>query len=200
MTAAALLTLAIGIGANTAIFSLVDTILLRPFPYPDPDRLVTVWDSNPGRGWDTFSVSPPNFIDYREQNTVFESLTAFYSSTTTLTGIDEPERLPMSVVGPYYFQTFGIEPQLGRAFTPEDNDPGKNNVAILSDRLWQRRFGADPEVLGEKITLSGFPYTVVGVFTTPNDAPRTPSFGCPKTTAPTIWAVAGHTTSPSSAA
>ena len=151
VTAAALLTLAIGIGANTAMFSLVDVVLLRPFPYPEPDRLVMVWDSNPARGWDRFAVSPSNFLDYREQSVAIERMTAYFNGSTTLTGADAPERLPATMVGPDYFQTFGIEPQLGRAFGPEDNEPGRADVAILSDGLWRRRFGADPGVIGETI-------------------------------------------------
>jgi putative ABC transport system permease protein len=169
---AALLTLAVGIGANTAMFSLVDGILLRPFPYPEPDRLVFIWDSNPERGWDIFSVSPPNFLDYREQNTTLESVTSYYGTTVTLTGVDEPERLRGAMVGPDFFQTFGIQPQIGRAFTPEDNESGNNQVVVLAATLWQRRFGGDPDVLGRTITLSGMPVTVVGVFTGPTDAPE----------------------------
>jgi putative ABC transport system permease protein len=180
LTVAALLTLAIGIGANTAMFSLVDGVLLRPFPYPDPERLVFIWDSNPGRGWNKFSVSPPNFIDYRERNTTFDRMTAYYNTTTTLTGMGEAERLQVSMVGPDYFQTFGIQPQIGRAFTPEDNEPGNNNVTILSARLWSRRFGSDPGVIGRSITLSGFPTTIVGVFTAPNDAPESAELWLPE--------------------
>lgn len=171
VTLAAVLTLAVAIGANTAMFSLVDGILLRPFPFPEPERLVHVWDSNPSRGWNYFSVSPPNFIDYREQNRGFDSMTSYYPSTRTLTGMSEPERVRAIMVGPDYFQTFGIEPQIGRAFGPTDNEPGSNHLAILSHTLWNRRFGGDPDVVGETITIGGVPKTVVGVFTEPTDAP-----------------------------
>lgn len=171
VTVAAVLTLAVAIGANTAMFSLVDGILLRPFPFPEPDRLVQVWDSNPGRGWNYFSVSPPNFIDYREQNTTFEKLTSYYATTRTLTGASDPERIRAAMVGPDYFQTFGIEPQIGRAFGPTDNEPGNNRVAILSETLWHRRFGGDRGIVGETLTVDGLPTIVVGVFTEPTDAP-----------------------------
>lgn len=184
VTAAAVLTLAIAIGANTAMFSLVNGILLRPFPFPEPERLVQVWDSNPGRGWNTFSVSPPNFLDYRRQNTSFESLTSYFNSNTTLTGIDEPERIRATVVGPDYFQTFGVQPQLGRAFAPSDNEPGAEAVVILSARLWNRRFGADASVVGESIMLGGEPMTVVGVFTEPVDAPATAELWMPVNLSP----------------
>jgi len=180
LTAAALLTLAIGIGANTAMFSLVDGVLLRPFPYPDPERLVFIWDSNPGQGWDRFSVSPPNFIDYRDQATVFDSMSAYYSTTVTLTGVDEPERIPAARVGPDYFQTFGIAPQIGRAFAPEDNEPGNTGVVILSDRLWARRFASDPAILGRQITIDGYPATIVGVFTERTDAPAAADMWLPE--------------------
>lgn len=179
VTAAAVLTLAIAIGANTAMFSLVDGILLRPFPFPEPDRLVQIWDSNPSRGWDYFSVSPPNFIDYRAQNSSFESMTSYFNSNITLTGMAEPERLRVAIVGPDYFQTFGIQPQVGRAFAASDNEPGADDVVILSARLWHRRFGDDPGVVGETVTLGGRPMTIVGVFTEPIDAPATAELWMP---------------------
>ncbi|MGD8328997.1 MAG: ABC transporter permease [Acidobacteriota bacterium] len=179
VTAAAVLTLAIAIGANTAMFSLVDGILLRPFAFPEPDRLVQIWDSNPSRGWDYFSVSPPNFVDYREQSSSFESVTSYFNSNTTLTGVEEPERLRVAVVGPDYFQTFGIQPQVGRAFAPSDNEPGANDVVILSAQLWNRRFGGDPDVVGGVITLGGRPMTIVGAFTEAIDAPATAELWMP---------------------
>ena len=157
VTVAALLTLAIGIGANTAMFSLVDGVLLRPFPYPDPERLAFVWDSHPVRGWDTFTVSPPNFLDYRDQTDAFEAMTAYYAGTMTLSGGDEPERLRSVNVASDFFQTFGIEPQIGRAFSPEDNEPGNTDIAILSDRLWARRFASDPGVLGGRSPWTALP-------------------------------------------
>ncbi|MGH9777491.1 MAG: ABC transporter permease [Candidatus Acidiferrales bacterium] len=162
-TAVAVLTLALGIGANTAIFSVANAVLLQPLPYKEPDRLVRLWESNPGRNWPFFSASAPNFNDWVQQNQSFEPLAATEGDTFNLTGDGEPERLLGRRVTGNFFPLLGVEPALGRNFTPEEDQPGSARVVILSHGLWQRRFGADPRVLGRALRLDGEPYEVVGV-------------------------------------
>jgi putative ABC transport system permease protein len=162
-TIVAVLTLALGIGANTAIFSVVNAVVLRPLPYPEPERLIRVWESNPGRGWPEFSASALNFEDWRKQQTVFEQLAAYEFATNNLTGDGEPERVATLSVTADLFPTLGTPPALGRYFLPEEEQAGRQRVVILSDGLWQRRFGADPQLIGRKIQLSGESFTVVGV-------------------------------------
>ncbi|HEV2663341.1 MAG TPA: ABC transporter permease [Blastocatellia bacterium] len=162
-TLIAVITLALGIGANTAIFSVVNAVVLRPLPYPEPERLIRLWESNPGRGWPEFSASAPNFADWRKQQTVFEQLAAYEFATFNITGGDEPERVAALGVTANLFPTLGTPPALGRDFLPEEEQAGRHRVAILSDGLWRRRFGADPQLIGRQIQLSGESYTVVGV-------------------------------------
>ena len=162
-SAVALLTLALGIGANTAVFSVVSGVLLKPLPYPDPDELVVVMESNPGRGFPRFSVSPPNFDDWRRQNQVFESIAASARERFNLTGDERPEAVSGSRVTPEYFGVLGIRPVLGRGFLPGENRPGGPNVAVLSHELWQRRFGSDPGILNRQVPIDGESYTVIGV-------------------------------------
>jgi putative ABC transport system permease protein len=160
-TAVALLTLAIGIGANSAIFSFVNAILLRPLPYPESDRLVflTEWS----RQIPEMSFSLANFEDLRDQSRVFEALFAFRGQDYVLTGEGEAERLSGQQVTSGFFETLRLHPVLGRAFTPDEDRPGAERVALLGEGLWLRRFGADPGVLGRRLVLDGEPYTVVGV-------------------------------------
>ena len=162
-TLIAALTLALGIGANTAIFSLVNAVLLRALPYPEPGRLVRFWETNPGRGWTEFSASAPNFAYWRKQQSVCEQLAAYGFNTFNFTGSGEPERVAALRVTANLFSVLGVAPAHGRDFLPEDEQSGRNHVAILSDGLWQRRFGADPNLIGRQIQLSGESYTVVGV-------------------------------------
>ena len=163
-TAVAVLTLALGIGANTAIFSVVNAVLLQPLPYPDSKRLVQVYLPSPG-GNPRGPVSAIDFQDWREQNTVFESmgLVNTLSRGLTLSGGDEPELLPTAYVHPDFFATIGVQPVLGRAFRLDENDPGRNRVAVISHRLWQRRFGSDPALSGRVVTLEDQPFTILGV-------------------------------------
>jgi putative ABC transport system permease protein len=170
-SAVALLTLALGIGANTAIFSVVNGVLLEPLPYPDPDELVIVLESNPGLGFPRFSVAPPNFEDWRRQNQVFESLAAVQRGRFNLTGGDRPEAVPGAQVTPELFRTVGVEPALGRGFLPEEGKPGGPKVAVLSHGLWQRRFGSDPNVINRQIPVDGETYTVIGVMPPMFDMP-----------------------------
>jgi len=161
--ATAILTLALGIGANTAIFSVVNTVLIRPLPYKDADRLVTVWGYNRARGFDTDQVSPLDFADWRSQNHVFAGMAASTDTQYTLTGEGEPELITAYSFSADYFHVLGTAPLLGRTFLPEEEEPGKNHVAVLSYSLWQKRFGGDRDLVGRDILLDGAPYTVVGV-------------------------------------
>jgi len=161
-TLIAVLTLALGIGANSAVFSVVNSILLRPLPYRDSDRLVTI-----GHSYSKLNmigpVSAPAFFDYRDQSAVFESAALFSGTNRNLTGQGEPERLSGQRVSASYFPTLGVQAILGRTFSPEEDQQGHHRVVALSYGLWQRRFGSDPAVLGRTLTLDGESYTVVGV-------------------------------------
>jgi predicted permease len=164
-TAVAVLTLALGIGANTAIFSVVNELLLRPLPFHDAERLVMLWEVTPeGRHQNT--TSRANFRGWREQSTAFEGMAAFSDQRLSLTGDGDPEEVSVQFATPELFQVLGVEPILGRGMTPEDARPGAPDVAVLSYGIWQRRFGGDPQVVGKPITLNGTPYTVVGVLPT----------------------------------
>jgi putative ABC transport system permease protein len=166
-TLIAVVTLALGIGANTAIFSVINAVLLRALPYPEPERLVRFCEINPGRGWLDFAVSAPNFAAWRKQQSVCERLAAYQFNTLNFTGGGEPERASALRVTADFFSVLGVGPAQGRNFLPEEEQAGSNHVAILSDGLWRRRFGADPNLIGRQIQLSGESYTVVGV--TPPD-------------------------------
>ncbi|HEX6719261.1 MAG TPA: ABC transporter permease [Pyrinomonadaceae bacterium] len=163
-TVIALVALALGIGANTAIFSLVNAVVIQPLPFPDPDRLVWVF-GNIRNGPNRASISPPDFLDYRSQNKTFEQFAASGTlpGAVNLTGSGEPERLTASIVTGNYFDTFGVAPSLGRAFTLENEKPGQDQVVVLSDTLWQKRFGGDPEIINKTIVLDGKSYEVIGV-------------------------------------
>jgi putative ABC transport system permease protein len=162
-TLVAILALALGIGANTAIFSVTYTVLLSPLPYPNPDKLVWIWETNPSSGIKTEPASLPNYNDWRTQGQSFESMAAFVNASLTLTSEGEPERIPISYVSANFFSVLGVAPALGRNFSAEENEPGKHRVVILGQALWRRRFGANPSIVGQTITLNGNPHTVVGV-------------------------------------
>ena len=162
-TAIAVLTLALGIGANAAIFSVVYGVLLRPLPYTEDERLVTLIQSYPQRGIDSWGLSQANFALYRDQNQVFEKIAAHTSVGFNLTGGGNPERLQASSVTVDFFDVLGVQPGWGRAFRPEEDTPGKNIVCILSYGLWQRRFGGDPQILGQSLLLNDNPMEVVGI-------------------------------------
>jgi predicted permease len=161
-TTMAVLTLALGIGANTAIFSVVNTVLLRPLPYNDADRLVMVWEQNPHRGWFENIVSAANFLDWKKQNDVFTDMAAFVSYQFTLTGENKPEEVAGELVTTNVFSVLGVQPLRGRLFLPEEDKPGKG-VALLSYGLWQERYGGDPGLVGKPITINGDRLTVVGI-------------------------------------
>jgi putative ABC transport system permease protein len=163
-TLIAVIALALGIGANTAIFSVVNAVLLKPLPFADPGRLIVVYESNLQRGITRNSVSYPNFVDWREQNHVFERMCSYRTSDFVLTGDGEPARLSAGVVSADLFSLLGVAPVLGRSFRTEEDKPGDTGrVVILSHRMWQRRFNADPNVVDRSLVLGGKNYTVVGV-------------------------------------
>jgi putative ABC transport system permease protein len=160
-TVVAILTLALGIGASSAIFSVVNGVLLRPLPYPNPDSLVRVHEILQQFG--RFSVAPANFLDWRKQNTVFERIVAFNSASATLMTANGPERLTGALVSWDAFDLLQVNPALGRGFRADEDAPGKDAVIVLSHGAWQRRFGADPNAIGRSIGLNGVPVTIVGV-------------------------------------
>ena len=157
----ALLTLALGIGANTAIFSFINGVLLKPLPYRDPHSIVMVWEKPPGGLRN--GISTLNFLDWKSQNTVFENLAAVRFGGMTLTGSGIPEEIPGSHVSAGYFNVFGVRAALGRTFASDEDQSGKSQVVILSNRLWRTRFGSDPHIIGRKLILNGKPCTVIGV-------------------------------------
>ena len=173
-TAVAILTLALGIGVNTAIFSAVNAVLLRPLPYRDPDGLVRIFERNEKMGFPRFSVAPPNFTDWKQESQSFEAMTSLRGATLNLTGEGEPERLTGARVNSTFFEILGVKPLLGRTFVADDDPVGTAHVAVLSYGLWLRRFGSDPHILGRQLTLDGNSYTIVGVtqkgFQYPNTA------------------------------
>jgi putative ABC transport system permease protein len=163
VTAIAVLTLALGIGANTALFSAVDAVLLRPLPYPDPDRIVMVWEKRPAEGVLDNYVAPADYLDWARLNTVFSTTGAFIATTLDLTGEGEPVRLSGARVSPGFFDVFGVTPALGRSFRPNEAVVGNHRVAVLGDAIWRTRFGADPDVVGRPIQLNGVSCDVIGV-------------------------------------
>ena len=160
-TAVAVLTLALGIGANTAIFSVVNGVLLNPLPYPQPNRLVALYSRT--AQFSNTSISDPNFIDWVRLNHSFSALAAYRQDDFTLTGVGEPLRVPVEFVSASFFPLLGAKPALGRWFTPQEDQIGGAPVVILSGGFWKRRFGSSPDILGKPITLNGTSYTVVGV-------------------------------------
>jgi len=164
-TLMAVLTLSLGIGANTAIFSVMNATLLRPLPYQNPDQLLMVWGTNPGGfGWrGKTGFSAPSFLDYQEQNQVFERMATFNGVGFTLTEVGHPENIAGGLVTPEFFEVLAVQPILGRAFLPEEMQAGRDHVAVLNYNFWQRRFGSDPQIIGQTIRLDATPYTVIGV-------------------------------------
>lgn len=163
-TAVALLTLALGIGANTAIFSIVNGVLLRPLPFQAPERLVTVWERNPEHGYEANGVAAANFADWKTQNRSFEQMALFSIATELdLTLGDKTERVTGFGVAANLFPLLGVNPLHGRGFNPEEDTSGQADVVVLSHQLWRRDFGADPAVVGRTVSLNGRSYTVVGI-------------------------------------
>src|SRR6516165_9739800 len=161
--ATATLTLALGIGANTTIFSVVNSVLLKPLPFKDPKRLAIIWETSL-KNRATFSpVSSADFIDWKDQTRVFEQIAAWRFLYFNLSGRDQPERIQGLTVSASFLPLLGAQIQPGRIFLPEEEQIGYDKVAILSDALWRRRFAADPNLVGQKINIEGEPYTVVGI-------------------------------------
>jgi putative ABC transport system permease protein len=184
-TIVVVLTLALGIGVNTAIFSFANGILLRPLPYPQSDRLAVLDETMLKRGIDSMSVSYPNFLDWRDQNTVFEGIGIYYgTSRFSLSGAGEPVEIHGSFISHGLFEVLRVSPQLGRTFTASEDRPEEDAVIILGQDLWQRNFAGDPAILGKKIIINNQPRTVVGVM------PR--GFRFPETSE--VWAPLALTT------
>ncbi len=153
-TVVAVLSLALGIGANTAIFSLVEAVLLRPLPFPEPDRLVMVWEASSGNISLRGNPAPGNYSDWRTQNRVFEDVAAFSNTSFNLTGDGEPEKINGQAVTANFFSLLGSKAVLGRTFLEADDRPESGKIILLSYGLWQRRFGGDPNLLGKDILLN----------------------------------------------
>ncbi|MBA2527823.1 MAG: ABC transporter permease [Pyrinomonadaceae bacterium] len=160
-TLIAVVTLALGIGANTAIFSVVDAVLLRPLPYPSADRLVAI-SANSLTSSD-ISVAYLDYLDWRAQQSVFDEMSARLPTGGIFTGANEPERVIGRSVTPTFFSTLGVQPMLGRAFTEAEDSPGAPAVMVISYGLWQRQFGGAADAIGKSINYNGEPWTVIGV-------------------------------------
>src|SRR6266480_5386429 len=172
-TLIAVLTLALAIGANTAIFSIVNAVLLRPLPYPKADRIMVLNESS-GPGQD-YSVALPDYFDWQKDNTIFEHLAATHKESRNLGGIPDrdPERVSCAAVTRNFFKIIGLPPEIGRTFSEDEDKAGAPPVVVISDRLWQRGFNRDAKILGQAITLHDQSYTVIGVMprqmTSPQD-------------------------------
>jgi len=162
-TLIAVLTLGIGIGANTAIFSSIYALLLKPLAFPELDRVVAIWDKNPSRGVVHNEVAMANYLDWQAQTQSFEQLALYSWFNASITGLNQPERVQGFAVTANFLDVTGVKPIMGRNFTAEENQPGKDVVVIISYSLWQRHFGADPNILAKTITINNFPCQVVGV-------------------------------------
>ncbi|HET9800833.1 MAG TPA: ABC transporter permease, partial [Chthoniobacterales bacterium] len=175
-SAIAILTLALGIGANTAIFSIVNAVLLRPLPYPNADRIMVLNESS-GPGQD-YSVALPDYFDWQKDNTVFEHLAATHKESRNLSGIQgrDPERVSGASVTRNFFNIIGLSPELGRTFTEEEDKPGAPPLVVISDRLWRRAFNADPGVLGRSVTLHDQSCTIIGVMPAQMTSPQDSDF------------------------
>jgi putative ABC transport system permease protein len=157
------LILALAIGANTAIFSVVNAVLMRPLPYEAPDRIVMIWETNQSKALQRSIVSPANFLDWREQNHVFDHLAAFRFWYYTVTGSGDPARYQGARVSTGFFPLLGVKPEFGRNFRIEEEQVGRDHVVILSHALWQRRFGGDPNIIGQFLTIDGEPFAIIGI-------------------------------------
>jgi len=163
VTFVAVLTLALGIGANTAIFSAVNAVLLRPLPYEGADRIVTVWEKRQAEGVLDNVVAPADFLDWVKMNTTFEAMAAMLTTTADLTGDGDPERLFVGVASPAFFDILRVRPVLGRTFTDDERRQGKPRVAMITHKLWTSRFGSDRTIVGRRLVLNGNPVEIVGV-------------------------------------
>jgi putative ABC transport system permease protein len=170
-TLIAVVTIALAIGANTAVLSLLNALLIRPLPYKAPNQLVLLWERFPPQGLERIPVSAPEYLDYEKQLTSFEKIGAFNYAAYNLTTGDVPERVSGAVVSPSVFQLLGADPVKGRVFTRDEGAEGRDDVVVISARLWQHRFNSDPTIVGNKISLNGRPHTVVGIMPEQFDFP-----------------------------
>ncbi|HWQ31520.1 MAG TPA: ABC transporter permease [Blastocatellia bacterium] len=161
VTLVSIITLALGIGAGSAIFSVVNAVLLRPLPFREPEALIRIWETFQPGGYGTASV--PNLKDWREQNEAFTALAAYQFANYGLQGREQPERVAAATVSANFFELLGVPPHLGRAFREDEEAPGRNRIVVLSDQLWRQNFAADPGIIGKNILLDGQSYTVTGV-------------------------------------
>ena len=159
----AVATLALGIGANSAIFTVVNAVVMRPLPFAHPERLVRVTSDFTALNASDMGLSQPELIDYRDRSGLFESIAGVWAINANLTQVDQPERVEVLLASPAYFDVLGVRPQLGRLFGPQDDGPGITEVAVLSDAIWRRRFGGSPDAIGRKLRIDDDWYTVVGV-------------------------------------
>ena len=186
VTVVAIIALMLGIGANTAIFSVVHSVLLRSFPYQDGERLAIVWEHRKGgKGNPQNVINLGNFFDWKEQNSVFTDMAAFFDFNVNLTGDGQPEEIPGQVATPNLFSLLGVNPIKGRTFAADDGKPGQNQVVVIGYDLWQRRFGGDPSIVGRKITINNEPNEIIGVL--PPDVGWFVQKGSMIRTAPQIW-------------
>jgi putative ABC transport system permease protein len=167
-----IITLALGIGANTSIFCIVHSLLIRPLPFKEPDRLVMIWESNLSKGVSQDLVAFANLADWRDQTQVFEEVSDFDSTNFVLAGGDEAERIPGCHISSNLFRVLGVSPRVGRDFNAEDEQPGHEDIILVSHELWQRRFGADPNLIGKPLKLDNKSYTVVGIMPPGFNFPR----------------------------
>ena len=182
-TAAAVLTLALGIGANATIFSAVYAVLVKPLPFTDPDRLVAIWKKNPSRGWMHNPISAAEFVGWQAQRQVFNDMAAFRPTSCVVTGGNGAEEDPCETISSHLFPMLGVAPFRGRVFSSEEDDSSQSRVAILSYGLWQRRFGGDSGAIGRTMTINGLSHTIVGVM--PAGFPH--SYATPYASIPQMW-------------
>jgi len=161
LTVVVVITIALGVGANTALFSVVNGVLLNPLPYPQPEQLVTLHESKPN--FETGSVSYPNFVDWRKDNRTFSAIAIARGYSFSLTGAGDALQVSGEFVSSDFFSILGVKPLLGRTFAPGEDEIGAGPVALISEGLWQRKFGSAPDIVGKGITLDGKSYTIVGV-------------------------------------
>ncbi len=190
-TIVAVLTLALGIGANTAIFSIVNAVLLRPLPFQHPEQLVRIFDDLNGANAKDTGMSVPEFYDLRDRSGIFEKISVLWPVSAALVGGDRPDRIELLATSPEYFQLLGAQPAIGRVYGPQDAQEGFSDPVVISDGLWKRQFGADPNVIGRHIRLDTDPYTIVGVMP--------PDFRHPAQVLEgevEVWGAAGYTNDP----
>ena len=173
-SAVAVVTLALGIGANTAIFSVVNAVLLRPLPFQDPGRLMMIWHTPPQKsfpGVARFVVSPANYLDWQSQNHVFDQMAAFGVRSLNLTGMGQPESITGVAVSANFLSVLHVQPSVGRGFVADDDRPGSGNVVVVSDAFWQSHFGSSKNILGRTIKLDDQSYIIIGVMPPSFDFP-----------------------------